>query len=202
MHAERLAPARPRSVIPGDRSVMAAPGDTIVVADRSIQGLAFERTFSFHEPLLSRISHGVLLDTQLGVAAGLLSVGRRAAPAGIAVVRYDDAIPAAVDLPTEGQSVRRQLVVKGWCQLRGGESVAPVDFQVDGVSLPVLRLERFARPDVVAVIPEIGNPSQLGYAAVLDSRSVERGTHDLKVTFRAGDGRSRIYPPVRFDWTP
>lgn len=202
MHAERLAQTRVRSVIPGDRSVVASPGDTVILADRSIRGLEHERRFSFHEPLLSRISHGVLLDVQMGVAGSLLSVGRRAAAPGTAVVRYDDTLPASVDSPAPGQQIASVLEVKGWCRLRGGGDVAPLEFRIDGRPVALLRLERYPRPDVAAVIPEIGDPAEVGYAAVLESRAIEAGPHDLGVTFRAFDGRRRTYPLVRFRWVP
>ena len=108
----------------------------------------------------------------------------------------------AVDAPADGAALNGTLDVRGWCQLRGGGAVEPVEFRVDGALARVLTLERTPRPDVAAAIPEIGDASRAGYAARLDASGLAAGAHDLKVTFRAFDGRSRISAPVTFVWSP
>jgi hypothetical protein len=79
--------------------------------------------------------------------------------------------------------------------------VDPVEFRVDGVLARVLRLERFPRPDVAFVIPEIGDASRAGYSVRLDASALAPGPHDLKVTFRATDGRRRVAQSVPFVWS-
>ena len=131
-----------------------------------------------------------------------LSIGTRPASSDDEVVRYDASIPVAMDAPADGAALSGTLDVRGWCQLRGGGAVEPVEFRVDGVLARVLALERTPRPAVAAAMPEIGDASRAGYAARLDTSGLAPGAHDLKVTFRAADGRRRIAQPVRFTWTP
>jgi hypothetical protein len=201
MHVSRFLPERAQSEIVSDRAVWAAKGDVVLTADRRVEGLANERAFGRPDPLLARISLGFLLETRIGIAPKRLSVGTRPA-AGDEVVRYDASIPVAVDAPGEGAALSGTLDIRGWCQLRGGGAVEPVEFRVDGVLARVLALDRAPRPDVAAAIPEIGDASRAGYAARLDASGLAAGSHDLKVTFRAADGRRRIAQPVRFTWTP
>ena len=202
MHVSRFLPERAQSEIAPDRAVAAAAGDVVLTADRRVEGLASERAFGRPDPLLARISLGFLLETRIGVAPAKLSVGTRPGGGETEVVRYDASIPVAVDAPTDGAVLSGTLDVRGWCQLRGGGAVEPAEFRIDGVLARVLALERTPRPDVAAAIPEIGEASHAGYAARLDASGLAAGAHDLKVTFRAADGRRRIAPPVRFDWSP
>ncbi|MBK9963820.1 MAG: hypothetical protein IPP07_02515 [Holophagales bacterium] len=202
MHVSRFLPGRAQSEIAPDRAVAAAEGDVVLTADRRVGGLAYERVFGRPDPLLARISLGFLLETRIGVAPKRLSVGTRPGGGDDEVVRYDASIPVAVDAPTDGAALKGTLDVGGWCQLRGGGAVEPVEFRLDGILARVLALERTPRPDVAAAIPEVGNASRAGYAARIDASGVAAGAHDLKVTFRATDGRRRIAPPVRFEWMP
>jgi hypothetical protein len=202
MHLERLLPGRARGEIVGDRPVFAVPGDVLVLADRHVPGLSSPRRFAFSHALLRRISRGSLLSVEVGLVTAPLSVGFREAPANAPTVRYDANIPVSIDSPANGAVVRRELVVQGWCQLRGGSPVEPVEFRLDGVVARVVSLERFPRPEVAVAIPEIGDASKAGYRARLDPGSLAPGTHVLVVAFRAFDGRERIFPPVRFTWVP
>ena len=184
-----------------DRAVAAAAGDVVMTVDRRIEGLVSEKAFGRPDPVLARISLGFLLETRIGIAPTLLSVGKRPADGIIEVVRYDASIPVAVDAPADGASLKGSLDVTGWCQLRGGGAVEPVEFRIDGVLSTVRSLERTPRPDVAAAIPDVGDAARAGYAARLDASDLAPGPHDLKVTFRAFDGRRRISPPVRFVWS-
>ena len=202
MHVSRLLPDREQSEIVTDRAVVAAAGDVVLTADRRVRGLASERAFGRRDPILARISPGLLLETRIGIAPSRLSVGTRPAGPDVDVIRYDASIPVAIDAPAEGAVLRGALEVRGWGQLRGGGAVEPVEFRVDGALLPILRLERTPRPDVAATIPEIGDATRAGYTATLDAPSLAPGQHDLKVAFRTRDGRHRIAGPVRFIWAP
>jgi hypothetical protein len=119
----------------------------------------------------------------------------------VEVVRYDADIPVSIDRPAEGEVVGRELVVAGWCQLRGGAAVAPVEFRIDGTPVQPGRLDRTPRPDVASVIPEIGDASRAGYEARLDVSGLSPGAHVVRVTFRAADGRRRISHAVPFTST-
>lgn len=201
-HLGRLLPGRSRGEIVGDRPVVAAPGDVLVLADRHVPGLSSLRRFAFSNAFLRRISRGLLLTVEVGLVTRPLSVGFRAAPPDAEVVRYDADIPVSVDSPADRDVVARELTVRGWCQLLGGSPVEPVEFRLDGVPVRTLSLERFPRPDVASVIPAIGETSRAGYAAHLDASALSPGPHVLRVTFRAADGRRRISQPVRFVWSP
>ncbi len=198
MHVSRLLPSRERSEIADSRAVVSDAGDVVLIADRLVPGLMEEKRFAFVAPLLSRVSQGVLLSVQVGIARTALSVGTRPSPPGAEVVRYDDEIPVSIDRPAGGQVVGRELVVAGWCQLRGGGTVVPVEFRIDGTPVQPVRLDRTPRPDVAAVIPEIGDASRAGYEGHLDVSGLPPGTHVVRVTFRAPDGRRRISHPVPF----
>jgi hypothetical protein len=202
MHLERLLPGRARGEIVGDRPVVAVPGDVLVLADRHVPGLSSPRRFAFSHALLRRISRGSLLSVEVGLVTSPLSVGFHKAPPNTEAVRYDANIPVSIDSPADGGVARRELVVQGWCQLRGGSPVEPVEFRLDGVPARVISLERFPRPEVAIVIPEIGDASKAGYRARLDSESLAPGAYVLVVTFRAFDGRERISHSVRFTWLP
>jgi hypothetical protein len=107
--------------------------------------------------------------------------------------RRDDGIPASIDEPAEGARVTPPFHARGWCQERGGGRVDAVEFRIDGFLLEETRVTRTPRPDVAAVLPEIGDASASGWEAVL-SPNVTPGRHVLTVTFQAGD-RRRVYPP-------
>ena len=198
MHVSRLLPSRERSEIADGRAVVSEAGDVVLLADRLVPGLAEERRFSFGAPLLSRVSQGALLSVQMGIARAAVSVGGRPASPEAEVVRYDPDIPVSIDRPAEGEIVRRELVVAGWCQLRGGGAVAPAEFRIDGALVQPGRLDRTPRPDVASVIPGIGDASRAGYEARLDVSALSPGAHVVRVTFRASDGRRRISHAVPF----
>ncbi len=200
VHAEWLLPGRRVSEIAPDRPVVAAAGDIVVLADRSLLALSDVRTFSFGEPVLGRIGQERLLSVTVGRADRPTSVGLKRARGATPVVRYDEGIPVAVDEPATGAVVSGALVVRGWCQEAGGRAVEPVLFQVDGTVLEVRSLRRVARPDVAAVLRWIGPASRAGYVATLDSAELTPGPHALVVTFRAADGRERVAQPVPFTW--
>jgi len=102
-----------------------------------------------------------------------------------------------VDEPSEGAVVLAPVRVRGWCQERGGEPIAPVEFRVDGRIVLPERLVRTARPDVAAAIPEVGDASRAGYEAILPVGAIPPGEHGLEVVFETSD-RRRVYPPRRF----
>ena len=107
--------------------------------------------------------------------------------------RVDDGIPASLDEPAEGAQVTLPFRARGWCQERGGGRVDPVEFRLDGLLVADSDVTRTSRPDLLGVLPEIGDVCIAGWEAVLSPR-VRSGRHVLAVTFQAGD-RRRVYPP-------
>jgi len=198
MHVSRLLPSRERSEIADSRAVVSEAGDVVLLADRLVPGLAEEKRFSFSAPRLARVSQGVLLSVQMGIARAALPVGSRPSAPDAEVIRYDADIPISIDRPGDGEAVGRELVVAGWCQLRGGGAVAPVEFRIDGTLVQPGRLDRTPRPDVASAIPGIGDASRAGYEARLDVSGLSPGAHVVRVTFRAFDGRRRISHGVPF----
>lgn len=202
MHVSRLLTSRPRSEIADSRAVVADAGDIVLVADRTVPGLLEERRFAYRTPLLARVSHGMLMSVQMGVATAALSVGTRVAAPGTETVRYDNDTPVSIDRPSDGEVVQGELRVVGWCQMRGGGAVEPLEFRIDGTLVRPVWVDRTPRPDVASAIPSIGDAARAGYEAHLDASGMSPGVRVLRVTFRASDGRRRISQPVRFVWSP
>jgi hypothetical protein len=110
----------------------------------------------------------------------------------------DEAIPAALDFPRPGASVRGSLRVSGWARSPAG----PVDVQI--LLSPgehVVPVRRFPRPDVCAAVPALGDCSQAGFEAVVPAEG-PNAEHLLVVELRGPDGRTRRLTPVRFFWRP
>lgn len=116
--------------------------------------------------------------------------------------REDDGIPAAIDGPEADGVVTGDLVVRGWCQERGGRPCPEFRFFVDGKFLEPDLLERHARPDVARAVPGIGPASSAGYRAVLRIPPGPPGTRSLSVVFMTADGRFRRLGPRAFRWEP
>jgi hypothetical protein len=116
--------------------------------------------------------------------------------------RRDDGIPASIDRPGPGEPVVRELLVTGWCQERGGLPCPTILFTVDGRERKPASLDRFARPDVEAVVAGIGKADTAGYRATLRFDPEEAGSHHLDVIFKTVDGRYRRHGPVPFQVTP
>ncbi len=201
-HVEAFLPGRSHGGIPADRPVWAAPGDVVVTADRSLPDLPAGAVFYFEDRTLKRISAGRMLRVTISRATAVTSIGIHAAGGSQTRVLYDAWIPVGIDTPRDRAVIRGPLVVRGWCQERGGGIVEPVDFRVDGVSVAPLHLERYARPDVSETIPEIGDASHAGFMAELPSTGLARGEHLLVVTVRTRDGRERVADGIHFFWDP
>ncbi len=114
----------------------------------------------------------------------------------------DDSIPAGIDDLPNGGKVAGPLVIRGWCQERGGGPVAPASFRIDGVLVVPVELTRVPRPDVPAAIPEIGDASHAGFVARFPPDVPGPGKHVLTVTFETPDSRRRVYPRLVFEISP
>ncbi len=99
-------------------------------------------------------------------------------------------IPAAIDSPSEGETVRGDLLIQGWSQNEAGAC------QVIAISLDSDRREpghliRTPRPDVAAALPRLGDCSLAGYEARLPFLPGDEGRHDVRVVFRSSAGGMR-----------
>jgi hypothetical protein len=105
---------------------------------------------------------------------------------------------AALDRPTGG-------VVRGWLAVIGWAKPAPDDFGEVLVTLSPgdrrLVPERFARPDVPAAVPRVGDASLAGFGLRLrPPRHLE--AHALLVEVRDRRGEIRRFGPIDFLWGP
>ena len=60
---------------------------------------------------------------------------------------------------------------------------------------------RAPRPDVAAALPALGSCAEAGYAAVFPMLPGDDARHDIRVVFRASDGRMRTLSRT-FEWEP
>lgn len=116
--------------------------------------------------------------------------------------RNDDAIPASIDAPRPAADVTGELVVVGWCQERGGHPCSEMLFVLDDDERLPTRFERYPRPDVAAVLPEMGNCERAGYRASFSMKPGDAGEHRLRVSFLTQDGRCRRLEVPKFRWRP
>lgn len=112
----------------------------------------------------------------------------------------DPTIPASIDNPPEGDTVRGELLIRGWSQDEKG-SCQVVGVFVDGDRREPRSLIRTARPDVAAALPRLGDCTLAGYEARLPFLPDDEGRHDLHVVFRSSGGRMRtLSRPIT--WLP
>ncbi len=104
----------------------------------------------------------------------------------------DDSIPAAVDEAV--LDAKRRLRLRGWCQGAGSIPCDVAAVLLDGTSVPTSKARRTPRPDVEAAIPSLGPCPRAGYELFVPSGVVPSGRFGVRVVFRTGDGRWRIYP--------
>jgi hypothetical protein len=114
--------------------------------------------------------------------------------------------PAAIDEPAEGQVVHGALSVRGWSQTSAAPAVAAapaeiVEIRIDRDRRARASFARTPRPDVAAALPALGSCAEAGYAAVFPMLPGDDGRHDIRVVFRAADGRFRTLTRA-FEWAP
>jgi len=114
--------------------------------------------------------------------------------------------PAAIDEPAEGQVVHGVLSVRGWSQTPAAPAVAAapaeiVEIRIDRDRRARASFARTPRPDVAAALPALGSCAEAGYAAVFPMLPGDDGRHDIRVVFRAADGRFRTLTRA-FEWAP
>lgn len=112
----------------------------------------------------------------------------------------DTQFPASIDEPRDGQVVRGELKVTGWSQTPGARAEI-VEIRIDRDARARSSFARTPRPDVAAVLPELGSCAEAGYEARFPMLPGDDGAHDLRVVFRAADGRMRAIR-LSFEWAP
>jgi len=108
--------------------------------------------------------------------------------------------PASIDEPAEGQVVSGALTVSGWSQTPGAPAEI-VEIRIDRDRRARASFARTPRPDVAAALPALGSCAEAGYAAVFPMLPGDDGRHDVRVVFRAADGRMRTMSRT-FQWEP
>ena len=170
------------------------------------------RSGALPEPLHFEHSGGDDWVFPLASASPASSTGKEArlflehADASPAIGRLEESdFPASIDEPAEGQAVHGALNVRGWGQTPG-ENGAPaaaeiVEIRIDRDRRAHASFARSPRPDVAAALPSLGSCEGAGYAAVFPMLPGDDGRHDIRVVFRAADGRMRTLSRT-FEWEP
>lgn len=144
---------------------------------------------------LRRALRSVLLRSRPGAAIALLALSfERPGP------HQDFSIPGNLDAPTNGAVVDGNLTMSGWCQERGGSPCASVGVLVDRERVVPLGVERFPRPDVEAVVKDIGPAPRAGFRILVARPAGASESHEVAAVGETTDGRWRVFPPVRIRW--
>jgi Dolichyl-phosphate-mannose-protein mannosyltransferase len=114
--------------------------------------------------------------------------------------RADVSIPGNLDSPADGAIVAGTIELTGWCQERGGKPCVSVGATVDGERVVPVSVERFARPDVEAVVPGIGPAAKAGFRITVERPSSPDGPHEIAALGETVDGRRRVFRPARVTW--
>jgi hypothetical protein len=117
------------------------------------------------------------------------------------VGRFEESdFPASIDEPAEGTVVHGVLSVRGWSQTPGAPAEI-VEIRIDRDRRARASFARSPRSDVAAALPALGSCTEAGYEAVFPMLPGDDGRHDIRVVFRAADGRMRTMSRT-FDWAP
>ena len=112
--------------------------------------------------------------------------------------RLDDEIPCNVDDPPDGSTIQEPLIIRGWCQERGGRPCLTMRIVLDGEERTPDEIERHPRPDVEAAVKWIGPCDRAGFRATFRLGPDAGGPHAVTVFFLTADGRYRRMGPTRF----
>ena len=111
--------------------------------------------------------------------------------------KNDESIPGWLDASPGGRVVAGPLAISGWAKSALGE----VDVRVVLDDGRVVAPDRFPRPDVARVVPELGDTSRAGFRTVLEPRDSSPADHAVAVEFRDPRGAVRRLGPIRFRWS-
>ena len=110
--------------------------------------------------------------------------------------RNDDTIPGWIDGSPGGTLVKGPLSVSGWAKSRTGEVDVRIVLDDGRVVVP----DRFPRPDVARVLPELGDASRTGFRALVEPRDPVAAERRLAIELKDASGRVRRIGPIRFRW--
>jgi len=141
-------------------------------------------------------------DSELVLCARKLFGRELSRPAEVPAVwwtseKNDDSIPGWLDASPGGKVVRGQLEVSGWAKSALGDVDVRVVLDDGRVAAP----ERFPRPDVARVVPELGDASRAGFRAAFEPLDATPANHTLAVELRDPRGGVRRLGPIRFRWS-
>jgi hypothetical protein len=71
---------------------------------------------------------------------------------------------------------------------------------VDGERVVPLSVERFPRPDVEAVVKDIGKADRAGFHILVARPASDAELHDVAAVGETLDGRWRVFPRARIRW--
>ncbi len=109
----------------------------------------------------------------------------------------NDDIPGWIDDSPGRHTIHGALTISGWAKSATGDVEVRAVLDDGRMAIP----ERFPRPDLSRVLPQLGDASRAGFRAVFAPPAVS-GRHAVAVEFRDPGGRVRRLGPIRFDWRP
>ena len=107
-------------------------------------------------------------------------------------------LPGSIDDPAQDVTVHGRLLVRGWAREEGGD--LDVAILLDGELRKPDAFRRVPRPDVARALPRLGDCGTAGYEAEFDFQKGDEGRREIRVVFRAADGRYRYYPLRTIRW--
>ncbi len=110
--------------------------------------------------------------------------------------KNDDTIPGWIDASPGSRTIRGTLSVSGWAKSAAGEVEVAIAF--DGG--PVVSPQRYPRPDVALVLPELGETATTGFRADVPAAPGPVRERAMTVELKEPGGRVRRLGPIRFRW--
>lgn len=107
-------------------------------------------------------------------------------------------LPGSIDEPAQDVTVHGRLLVRGWAREEGGD--LDVAILLDGEMRKPDAFRRVPRPDVGHALPRLGDCGTAGYEAEFELQGGDEGRREIRVVFRAADGRYRYYPLRTIRW--
>lgn len=100
---------------------------------------------------------------------------------------------AWIDLPIEGESVQNDLIITGWA-FNEDLGIDKIDLVIDQNPIATLNYG-IVRNDVIEEIRVKSDPNapNIGFNYILDSHSIENGTHDIEIKMIDSLGNATSY---------
>ena len=110
----------------------------------------------------------------------------------------DKLLSGYMDGPVQGQQVEGNLVIGGWAHELGEDLLVKVF--VGGEEVFPSSFRRVPRPDVAAVLPQMGDCSSAGFEAIVPRPPGTPSEVEVSVDLRSRSGRLRHCPGVKIRW--